>query len=606
MSKSPMRRFGRRTGLLAAALSLSVPAGLAVGALGGASVASATETPSQTFTFSDATQYFTVPVGVYNINLVASGGAGGGGDQRGGEGATITESVPVNPGDTLVVEVGGAGAAGGTNNTVFAGGAGGLSSGDAMNGGAGGGVNFLVDGDSGGGGGGGTEVVDATTHAILVVAGGGGGGGGNGSSGGVPGAGGPGGAAIDNGTYSTNGNQATAPYGGQGGAGGLSAATGVPAGANGGTPKTGALAGGGGGGGGGYAGPGGGGGGNGGAGGGWASYEGGGGGGGGGDSYIPDSATVVSMTPNNTGNGQVTVSWTTPPAPTTTSLSISPNGVTAGRSYTLSATVTSTGPVPATGSVSFESVDGESVGATLSGTYPDVATASVTAPDTTGAVTWQAEYEGDTGASGQPGDAPSNSQIISEAVLAAPTSTKVSVSEDPLTTGERFSITATVTGTGPTKPKGVVDFYRTGGPTLTGTLSGGTPDVATVTATAPTSPGTMAFAAEYEGDGANAGSAVPTLEVPVDVSVLKPSLTGATPSSGAIGTKVTLRGKNLGMTTKVLFGATAAKVFRCASATTCSAVAPKGVSGKVDLQVITAAGKSNANPSVTFTYEVGR
>ena len=606
MSKSSMSRISRRTGLLAAALSLALPVGLVAGALSGASVASAAETPSQTFTFSDATQYFTVPVGVYNINLVASGGAGGGGDQTAGKGATITESVPVNPGDTLVVEVGGAGAPGGTNNTVSGGGAGGLSSGDAMNGGAGGGVNFLVDGDSGGGGGGGTQVVDATTNTILVVAGGGGGGGGNGSSGGVPGAGGPGGSAVDNGAFTTTGGQATAPYGGQGGAGGLSAATGVPAGANGGTPKTGALAGGGGGGGGGYAGPGGGGGGNGGAGGGWASYEGGGGGGGGGDSYVPDSATGISMAPNATGNGHVTVSWTTPPAPTTTSLSISPNGVTVGRGYTLSATVTSTGPVPATGSVSFESVDGESVGATLSGTNPDVATASVTAPDITGAVTWQAEYEGDTGASGQPGDAPSNSQIISEAVLAAPTSTKVSVSEDPLTTGQHFSITATVTGTGPTKPKGVVDFYRTGGPTLTGTLSGGTPDVATVTATAPTSPETIVLAAQYEGDTANAGSAAPTVEVPVDLSVLKPSLTGASPSQGGVGTKVILHGKNLDKVTKVLFGTTAAKVFSCASATTCSAVAPKGVTSKVDLQVITPSGKSNANPSVTFTYESGR
>ncbi len=98
MSNSSMSGIGRRTGFLAAALSLALPVGLAAGALSGASVASAAETPSQTFTFSDATQYFTVPVDVYNINLVASGGAGGGGDQSGGEGATITESVPVNPG----------------------------------------------------------------------------------------------------------------------------------------------------------------------------------------------------------------------------------------------------------------------------------------------------------------------------------------------------------------------------------------------------------------------------------------------------------------------------------------------------------------------------
>ncbi len=602
MSKSPMCRIGRRTGLLLAGLFLALPSGLAVGVLGGASVASATVTQSQTFTFSDATQYFTVPADIYSVGLTASGGTGGGGDGVGGAGAQITESVPVEPGDTLVVEVGGAGAPSQSNGTDSPGGAGGLSSGDAMNGGAGGGVDFVVDGDSGGGGGGGTEVVDATTGSLLVVAGGGGGAGGNGnSSTGNSGNGGPGGSAVDS-TYVSTGSQGSAPYGGQGGAGGLGAATGVPAGADGGTPETGELAGGGGGGGGGYAGNDDGGG-NGGAGGGWVSYQGGGGGGGGGDSFVPSVATSIGLAANRAGNGQVTIAWNTPPAPTTTSLSATPDSVAVGQSYTLTATVAGTDSVPATGSVTFTGSDGETVVSMLSGTDPDVASATVTAPDTTGSVTWQAQYGGVNGAPGQPDEAPSNSPIFSETVNTAPTSTTVRSSKDPLTTGQSYTVTATVAGTGPTTPTGTVDFYRTAGPTLTGTLSGGTPDVATVTTTAPTSPGTVAWAAQYEGDATNAGSAAPTIEVPVKGPVPKPTLAAASPPSGVVGTKVTLSGKNLGGTTMVLFGTKGAKVFSCASATTCTAVAPKGVSGKVDLQVVTAAGTSKANPKVTFTYE---
>ena len=126
--------------------------------------------------------------------------------------------------------------------------------------------------------------------------------------------------------------------------------------------------------------------------------------------------------------------------------------------------------------------------------------------------------------------------------------------------------------------------------------------MATVTTTAPTSPGTLDWVAQYHGDVANAGSVARTVEVLVKAPVLKPSLTAASPSSGGVGSKVTISGKNLSGATKVLFGTKAAKVFSCISATSCNAVAPKGVSGTVDLQVIAPAGKSNTNPSVTFTY----
>jgi hypothetical protein len=72
------------------------------------------------------------------------------------------------------------------------------------------------------------------------------------------------------------------------------------------------------------------------------------------------------------------------------------------------------------------------------------------------------------------------------------------------------------------------------------------------------------------------------------------------PFPGDVGTKVPLNGKNLDGITKVLFG-TAAKVFSWTLATSCTAVAAKGVSGRLELQVITPTGTINANPSGTFT-----
>ena len=598
MSYLPTMRMGRRAGLLAAGLALALPSGLAMSALSGVSPTSAAETISQTFTFNDTTQYFSVPAGVSSIDLTASGGSGGSGASA-GPGAQITETVPVSPGDTLVVELGGQGGDGGVQGPLSQspqGGAGGLSSGDGMNGGPGGSTNYLVDGNAGAGGGGGTEVVDATTGAILVVAGGGGGYGGtsqNQSSGG-------GGGAVDS-LYRSTGGNGYSNYG-SGGAGGLGAATGLPAGAGGGTPMTGTLSGGGGGGGGGYHGAGGGGGGNGGAGGGWAAYEGGGGGGGGGDSYTPSMATDIAKGDNLSGNGVVTVSWTAPKVSTTTSLSVSPSSVTVGQSYTLSATVTGGGPVPPTGSVRFTSAGGATAVGTLSGGTPDVATATVTAPDSSGLVNWQAEYLGDSGTPGQPGDAPSSSPIASESVSSAPTSTKLKLSKDPLTTGQRYTATATVTGTGPTPPTGTVDFSSTGNPTLVGTLSGGTPDVASVTATAPSSTGTVVWVAQYQGDATNTGSVSARLDAPVNVPVLKPILSTVTPSSGGAGTEVVLNGKNLTGTTGILFGKKAANVFSCGSATTCTATAPKGVTGRVELRIVTRTAKSTLSTAVTFTY----
>ena len=192
-------------------LMLAGAAALALAAAGPAT-AHASSANSQSFMFNDTTQYFTVPAGVHSLHLLGWGGSGGQGGygmgqypSRGGLGAQLSLNAQVNPGDTLVIEIGGKGgdASGGVNGSAMQNaGAGANSSGSGQNGGPGGNVNFFSDGSAGAGGGGGTVVVDAATGATLLDAGGGGGGGGGlagGNSGGRSSpdgfSGGPGGSA---------------------------------------------------------------------------------------------------------------------------------------------------------------------------------------------------------------------------------------------------------------------------------------------------------------------------------------------------------------------------------------------------------------------------
>ncbi len=265
---------------------------------------------SQTFGFNNTTQYFTVPAGVHQVHLAASGGAGGAAGYRsglfaapGGLGAEIRLDAPVNPGDILVIEVGGQGG----NATGQSAGVGANSSGTGENGGPGGNVNSSTDGTAGGGGGGGTTVVDASNPGTpLLVAGGGGGGGGGGEVAGYNGGvGGNAGTTNDPGCDPEIGPGA---YGSgvTGGAGGQCGPTANgPGGVSGSgeTPSSGAGTGGGGGGG--YRG------GNGGDSGG--SGGGGGGGGGAGASFWAASTSGVSVTNGDPGNGRVVVFWSTQP-----------------------------------------------------------------------------------------------------------------------------------------------------------------------------------------------------------------------------------------------------------------------------------------------------
>lgn len=171
-----------RPGTLVATTCAAVA--VAVSAPSAAHASSVTPPSSQRFAFDNTSQHFNVPAGVHQVRLTGWGGSGGTGGYEsgryaapGGLGANVALDAAVNPGDVLVIEVGGQGG----NATVRSAGVGANSSGSGQNGGRGGDINGNQTGagSAGGGGGGGTTVVDASDPGtpLLIAAGGGGGGG---------------------------------------------------------------------------------------------------------------------------------------------------------------------------------------------------------------------------------------------------------------------------------------------------------------------------------------------------------------------------------------------------------------------------------------------
>ena len=128
-----------------------------------------------TFKYTGAEQDFQVPSSVRRITVIALGASGG---ASGGRGGRVFAVIPVTPGETLAVFVGGAAA--------------GINGG--FNGGANGGTGYYGSEGQGYGGGGASDVReggDTVSDRILVVGGGGGqagsdgyGTGGNGGKGG--------------------------------------------------------------------------------------------------------------------------------------------------------------------------------------------------------------------------------------------------------------------------------------------------------------------------------------------------------------------------------------------------------------------------------------
>jgi hypothetical protein len=254
-----------------------------------------------TTSYTTAGRYaFTVPAGVTSVVATVVGAAGGSGwcvGSGGGQGASITASLRVSPGEQLLA---GVGAPGGSDNCTSAAGAGGFGGG---NGGGGGANNGNV---GGGGGGGGASMLGSALPSpafggLLLVAGGGGGGGGGISGGAGGGAGQPGGTSL---IGAAGGGAGTATAGGAGGGAGVAGSLGL-GGHGAANPNSG-----GGGGGGGYYG----------GGGGDGNLNG--GGGGGGSSFFAPGATGITGPALTANPPVVTLTYAAPTAvPSATTLS---------------------------------------------------------------------------------------------------------------------------------------------------------------------------------------------------------------------------------------------------------------------------------------------
>lgn len=246
---------------------------------------SATGQTTTTFNYTGAPQTYTVPPCVTQIEVVVAGAQGGG--LNGGNGATITATIDVTPGEILQINVGGVG------NCPVAG----------WNGG-GSGVNASGFGNQSCGGGGASDIQVAPygiNNRIVVAGGGGGIGGGDSDSGGGIGGCATGGVGETSfGSGATGGTQnGGGAGGGAWGGGNVGSSGSLGTGANGAVDPCYNTAPGGGGGGGYYGG---------GSGGSdcWSSPTAiGGGGGGGGSSLTPAGGSCLPG--NNTGNGYVTI-----------------------------------------------------------------------------------------------------------------------------------------------------------------------------------------------------------------------------------------------------------------------------------------------------------
>ena len=263
------------------------------------------------FNCTGSSQNWTVPPCVTSINVTVAGAEGGGG--LGGNGAVLTATIPVTPGQVIGMSVGCSGTTtGGSTSGGFGGGGDGFASTD-------GNASYNSSG------GGGASTLSIGGSAYMIAAGGGGEGGGSGIVGG-----GAGGCATGVTGTSTFGGGATGGTQTAGGTGGIGWISTPPGGSNGGLGFGGMggfwqTASGGGGGGGYY---GGGGGGNDGC----CTGANGGGGGGGGSSLVPAGAGCTQG--SNNGPGYITVTYSSGAlTPTVNSPTIC-----AGQSATLTAT----------------------------------------------------------------------------------------------------------------------------------------------------------------------------------------------------------------------------------------------------------------------------
>ncbi len=195
------------------------------------------------------------------------------------------------------------------------------------------------------------------------------------------------------------------------------------------------------------------------------------------------------------------------PSTTATTLRSSSSQITAGQSFSLSATVAaSDGSTTPSGMVSFYLGQANIGTATLAG---GVATLSVTSSFSPGTYNLTATYNGSTG-----DDASTSSPVqITIAPAGVATTTTLRSSASQLTAGQSFSLSATVAASsGSGTPSGTVSVYL--GQTNIGTapLAGG---VATLSATGSFSPGTYNLTASYAGSSGYDASNSPPVTITI-------------------------------------------------------------------------------------------
>lgn len=138
-----------------------------------AGAAQAQTTTNFTYTAPGSPQTYTVPAGITKLNVVATGGGGGGnrGNNRGGLGAVVQATVTVVPGEVLTIVVGSRGVDSNNNGSSSVGGAGGYNGGGngSYTGGGGGGATDLRRAAAGGS----TGDYFTSRNALLVAGGGG-------------------------------------------------------------------------------------------------------------------------------------------------------------------------------------------------------------------------------------------------------------------------------------------------------------------------------------------------------------------------------------------------------------------------------------------------
>jgi hypothetical protein len=164
---------------------------------------------------------------------------------------------------------------------------------------------------------------------------------------------------------------------------------------------------------------------------------------------------TVQVTDSTGASASASLTQTINQAPTTTTLTSSPNPAAFGQTILLTATVLfSAGASPGSGSVMFQDAStlGTTLGTTTLGTVPLSGGVASISPTTlaVGSHSLTAVYLGDANNAG------STSSVVTEQVNLAATSTTLTVSANPSNYGQAVTLTAAVV---PAPPDGIVTFY---------------------------------------------------------------------------------------------------------------------------------------------------